>query len=54
VTRSFTILTTAPNAGMAELHERMPVILERLDWPIWLGEGDACTIRVGTQHGFPQ
>jgi putative SOS response-associated peptidase YedK len=32
VTRSFTILTTTPNAEMAELHDRMP------DWPIWLGE----------------
>ena len=27
VTRSFTILTTTPNAEMAELHDRMPVIL---------------------------
>ena len=27
VTRSFTILTTAPNAEMSELHDRMPVIL---------------------------
>jgi putative SOS response-associated peptidase YedK len=38
VTRSFTILTTAPNAEMAELHDRMPVILERDDWSVWLGE----------------
>jgi putative SOS response-associated peptidase YedK len=38
VTRSFTILTTTPNAEMAELHDRMPVILEQQDWPIWLGE----------------
>jgi hypothetical protein len=40
VTRSFTILTTAPNAEMAELHDRMPVILERQDWSIWLGEAE--------------
>jgi putative SOS response-associated peptidase YedK len=42
VTRSFTILTTTPNAEMADLHDRMPVILERQDWPTWLGgaEGD--------------
>jgi putative SOS response-associated peptidase YedK len=53
VTRSFTILTTTPNAELAEPHDRMPVILERQDWPIWLGEADARTIRVGTQHGFP-
>jgi putative SOS response-associated peptidase YedK len=38
VTRSFAILTTKPNAKMAELHDRMPVILEQQDWPIWLGE----------------
>jgi putative SOS response-associated peptidase YedK len=23
---------------MAELHDRMPVILEPSDWPVWLGE----------------
>jgi len=23
---------------MAELHDRMPVILEKQDWPTWLGE----------------
>src|SRR5215472_17609267 len=38
VTRSFTILTTTPNAEMAELHDRMPVILEQRDWLLWLGE----------------
>jgi len=43
VTRSFTILTTMPNAEMWELHDRMPVILDQQDWPVWLGEteGDA-------------
>jgi putative SOS response-associated peptidase YedK len=25
---------------MAELHDRLPVILERQDWPVWLGEAD--------------
>jgi putative SOS response-associated peptidase YedK len=38
VTRSFTIITTDANAKMAELHNRMPVVLEEADWPIWLGE----------------
>ena len=38
VTRSFTIITTAANAEIAELHDRMPVILEPADWPVWLGE----------------
>ena len=36
--RSFAILTTAANATMRQLHERMPVILEPADWPAWLGE----------------
>jgi putative SOS response-associated peptidase YedK len=40
VTRSFTILTTTPNAEMAELHDRMPVILEQQNWPVWLGENE--------------
>ncbi len=41
--RSFTIVTTTANATMSALHERMPVILEQNDWPLWLGEaeGDA-------------
>ncbi len=38
VLRSFTIATTAANADMAQLHERMPVILEPAAWPLWLGE----------------
>jgi len=36
--RTFAILTTTANAQMAPLHERMPVILEKPDWPAWLGE----------------
>ena len=35
--RSFTIVTTAPNAVLAELHDRMPVILAPANWPAWLG-----------------
>jgi putative SOS response-associated peptidase YedK len=38
VLRSFAVLTTAANRTMALLHERMPVILERDSWPVWLGE----------------
>jgi len=36
--RSFAIVTTAPNAAIAELHDRMPVILAPASWPAWLGE----------------
>jgi putative SOS response-associated peptidase YedK len=40
VLRTYTtiIITTAANTTMAELHDRMPVILEAADWPTWLGE----------------
>ncbi len=43
---SFTILTTSANATMRALHERMPVVLESADWPVWLGEeeGDATAL----------
>ncbi|MHA6287641.1 SOS response-associated peptidase [Maricaulis sp. CAU 1757] len=33
---SFTILTTAPNAAMAEIHTRMPVMLGPEDFEAWL------------------
>ena len=36
--RSFTIVTTTPNALVAELHDRMPVVLAPASWPAWLGE----------------
>lgn len=38
---SCTILTCGPNKVMAELHDRMPVILAEQDWPRWLGEEPA-------------
>ncbi len=43
ILRTFAILTTAANATMAPVHNRMPVILEPADWRRWLGEvaGDA-------------
>jgi putative SOS response-associated peptidase YedK len=34
-------VTTTPNEDVAELHNRMPVILEPADWPDWLGEVEA-------------
>jgi putative SOS response-associated peptidase YedK len=40
VLRTFTILTTAANDEMAQVHARMPVILEEEDWRAWLGEVD--------------
>jgi putative SOS response-associated peptidase YedK len=39
--RSFTIATTTPNELCAELHNRMPVVLQPKAWPVWLGEAPA-------------
>jgi len=39
--RSFTIVTCPPNALVAELHDRMPVILPTEAWAAWLGEEPA-------------
>jgi putative SOS response-associated peptidase YedK len=36
--RSCTIITTEANALLAEIHDRMPVIIGPEDWPEWLGE----------------
>ena len=51
VLRTFATITTTANATAAPVHNRMPVIIEREDWPIWLGEavGDA----VGLLHPPP-
>jgi len=46
IVRSFAIVVTAANATMAPIHDRMPVILEEPDWPLWLGEteGEAAAL----------
>lgn len=36
---TFAIVTTAPNALMAPLHDRMPVIVAESDWEAWLDSG---------------
>ncbi|WP_417599660.1 SOS response-associated peptidase [Pararhodobacter oceanensis] len=35
---SAAMVTTQASGKMAELHHRVPVILEPEDWPLWLGE----------------
>ena len=39
VLKSCTMVITEPNAAAAEIHDRMPVILERSDFDPWLREG---------------
>lgn len=34
--RTFTVITTEPNATMATVHDRMPVILDPSEWARWL------------------
>jgi putative SOS response-associated peptidase YedK len=41
VRRTFTIVTTTPNDAMADLHDRMPVVLEESLWVRWLVDGRA-------------
>jgi putative SOS response-associated peptidase YedK len=47
-TKTFSIITTQPNAEMSVLHNRMPVILSKGmkgdDWTNWLGETDLDTL----------
>lgn len=37
--KSCTMIITEPNKLAAEVHDRMPVILERADWGSWLNDG---------------
>ncbi len=46
--RSFAIVTTAANALLAPVHDRMPVILGPQSWPLWLGEAAADAERLKT------
>jgi len=44
--RTFSVITTDANARQAVVHHRMPALLARADWPVWLGEaeGDALAL----------
>jgi len=35
---TFSTITTDVNRQLAAIQDRMPVILEKTDWPLWLGE----------------
>jgi putative SOS response-associated peptidase YedK len=38
--RTFATLTTDANPSLSLIQERMPVIIEKADWKVWLGEED--------------
>lgn len=40
VERTFTIIATEASVGAAQLHNRMSLILQPSDWPVWLGEAE--------------
>ena len=44
--RTFATITTYANQLVGQIQDRMPVIVERESWPLWLGEvdGDPATV----------
>jgi putative SOS response-associated peptidase YedK len=46
IIRTYCIITVAAVGAAAEIHNRMPLVLEEKDWPLWLGEipGDPATL----------
>jgi putative SOS response-associated peptidase YedK len=38
--QTFATITTDANRQLNGIQDRMPVIIERGDWPLWLGEVD--------------
>jgi putative SOS response-associated peptidase YedK len=38
IERTYCIVTVAATGAIAEIHDRMPLVLEEADWPLWLGE----------------
>lgn len=45
IIRSFSIVTTSPNELMAEIHDRMPVILPAEDEKLWLESDDLSVLQ---------
>jgi len=38
--QTFATITTEANAVLAPIQDRMPVVVEPADWPVWLGEAE--------------
>jgi putative SOS response-associated peptidase YedK len=50
---TYCVITTGANAVVAQIHDRMPLVLEQKDWSVWLGEvsGDpAALLRPPADH----
>lgn len=51
---SCTVITTAANEIVAPVHDRMPVIVDRNDWGVWLEPGPADPAEIArVLHGAP-
>jgi putative SOS response-associated peptidase YedK len=46
ILRTYCIITIPAGGAVATIHDRMPLVLEECDWPVWLGEvaGDPSTL----------
>jgi putative SOS response-associated peptidase YedK len=51
--RTFTIITTTPNELMADIHDRMPVILRKEDEDHWLDEATALASVLSLLKPYP-
>ena len=49
---SFTIITTEPNALVAPIHDRMPVIVAPQNWETWLNPATQQTVVQGLIHPY--
>lgn len=38
ITRTYCLITTDANSLLSPIHDRMLVVLEKADWPVWFGE----------------
>ena len=38
IERTYCIITVATIGAVAEIHDRMPLVLDEPAWPVWLGE----------------
>ncbi|MCW3477458.1 SOS response-associated peptidase [Limobrevibacterium gyesilva] len=38
IERTYCIITTSATGAVAEIHDRMPLVLDEADWAVWLGE----------------